>query len=972
MGYCEVLHFGTHPDNPGGAGGILARSGGITKEVAEEIGRLCHGWNSEPVAADLERALLAFPLKGRLSGTPRGAYAVIRVTTDPRPRFQVLVLDRSDYRALGYNPYAVDAAGLFPIWDPDSLPNRVKIQDSQGGLVLSPPPSPDDVGLVDEALHHLLASRKLYLPIDEPEARSDRALALIIEILPEAMKQQLRFASYAPSPANGYHLAATATDGCDMHGWQRLMMTLVPGELPEKLQEYVKKVRECLAYGDISSLRDQQRLLTLDKGSEPAARPSKVVARPKAVPAAASTPPPMAVPLRLGGKVPAPAARPDRPEYRSAPRTAHWRGGRRQVPGPVVALLLLVLTAGSGWTYFHFFQEGEGLSWSGLLAPFQGSGSAAEHGVPSLLEVTRVADVYDRQLRGIKRADMIPGLNLEGDGAERLENLSREAGEPLLAQVDLFRKLAAAGIRQGSRPDRELERMRALTHQSEMLDVECQRLVLAWHSLASRVLWQDLAGLSDDQVRSRRDSLASAAPGPYQTAVKALGLDTRPEDLTRLRKQTRGMAQLLELFMEKSYSEEWAEKLYRAAEKVTPTASPTTRAYRNSAFALVRLKDREHGTFFATGAYAPDWETGRWLPVQVQDVLPDLRRAAGSFAPGEAPPILAGTLALYSRLERAGEMVEDLVEGRRDLEEWHRNQAVLFDAETYAPYLRRIQHEAVARRLARGMDTATLVDGETSSRIAAFEETRQRTDGPEAWLAAAARQTDLFLAGWAHHQAEVASDRRTAALQHFQSLEQAARDEGAQLDRLARLGQDWSESWRRLDSLLQEALAAGEKLDNGQGTPGLPPLAALARWRDDLRQPADLILTRATIRLDQERLSGPRSLRLEILVPDTGETAGSAEFRMGPAAPAGSGWVGTVALDQGVALNPVQDLRLRVLSDDGREEILVVDYPSLAAGGGPGNLVRPRRGEGGSILAHPDPRWWEAATGLGAGGPAGI
>ncbi len=149
MAKMEVLHFGVHPNNPEGLGGTLARIGGLNMAVAEEVGRLCYGWcgGGDPDMAG--RALLTFPLKSRLRSMPRGAYAVIRVIMAEQPRFQVLILDRSDYKDFGYNPFALEEAGGFPEWSSGHPPHRVEVVPEANRLTISPPPSPADVGLVE-------------------------------------------------------------------------------------------------------------------------------------------------------------------------------------------------------------------------------------------------------------------------------------------------------------------------------------------------------------------------------------------------------------------------------------------------------------------------------------------------------------------------------------------------------------------------------------------------------------------------------------------------------------------------------------------------------------------------------------------------------------------------------------------------------------------------------------------------------
>lgn len=961
MANMEVLHFGVHPDNPAGAAGILGRSRGISKGVAEEVARFCHGWKSESVPRGMRRALMSFPLKLRLKSTPRGAHAVVRVTVEPIPHFQVLVMDRSLFRDFGFNPFAVDAAGVFPEWKPgvasqkqDCLPQRAKI---------SPPPSPQDVGLIDESLHQLLVSQKLYLPIEAADEGSDRALSLLIEVLPDAVKQQLRFASFAPSPSNGYHLAANATPDCDFNGWQRLLMTLVGGELSPKLKAYTKKVRECLAYGDISSLLGEQRILTLDGGGE---KPGSLD-QPKAAAKVPAGPRIKTAVKPAGGKARAASLANDRLNRKVRPdsgmpfpRTAHWRGGKRQAPAPVVAVMLLILTVGSGWIYSQFFQDGS-LTWQDIVSSsFRQDGSSTAS-APTLLEVVNVAEVYDRQIIGVKRSAMIPGLNLEGDGHKRLHALREEAGRPLLAQIDLFLEIMAGGIRQGSRPDRELHRMQALGNQGEMLNVEWLRLLLAWHSLSEKVYWQDLAGLSDQAIRSRCDSLKTASPGDYEAVIEALEMGKRAGDLALQGQQAQGMGELLALFKESRYSDDWATRLYRAAEKVHPSTSPMTRAYRNSAFALVRLKRMEHIQGFADGAFTEFWVDGSWLPAAVRNVLPDLRRAAGAFNSGEAPDILAGTMSLYSYFEDPESLTRELAAGSMKFGRLRENAAIVFDGGTYEPYLMRIRHETVALQLRQGRDDAMLMDENSAGQVATFETVRAGGPGPDEWQMAAEALRAPFLVDWAHHLARTERLRQLKDLQAMESVWAEVERLVDALRRQARAGKNWSRGWRHLDGLLVRGLE-NRAIRKDPGGVVARRLADMVNWRAELREPAFLVPGKVTVRLNQETILAAGSCILEIQ-DETGRVrVSSPPFRMGPAAPAGTGWVGTGTFADGIPVAADEAFRIRVVSVDTGEEILEVDYPSLEDGLGPEGLSRSRPGEGGAIQGHPGASWWHALS----------
>ena len=105
---------------------------------------------------------------------------------------------------------------------------------------------------------------------------------------------------------------------------------------------------------------------------------------------------------------------------------------------------------------------------------------------------------------------------------------------------------------------------------------------------------------------------------------------------------------------------------------------------------------------------------------------------------------------------------------------------------------------------------------------------------------------------------------------------------------------------------------------------------------------------------------GPGRVRVEVRILPGTITFMSDPLNMGPSAPEGIGWVGTMALDWPGRLAADQVLKVRVLSEDGKNEILSLDCPSLTDGGGAGTLGRPVTGEGGSVKLRVDPGYWSA------------
>ncbi len=945
MAIIEILNYGKLPGSPAAPAGILSRSSGINQDLADEIVRLCKGWGNASVLGDSQSALMSFPLKARAKFAAKGAYAVIKVLGGVDPLFQAAVLNRPDYAAFGFNPFAVVEAGAFPQWDSSAVPGRRSLKPGKDSLIISPPPSPEDVGMIDEALHQLLAAHKLYLPVEKPTAESDRCLALLIEVLPEALKQQLRFASFAPSAANGYHLAATETIGCDFAGWQRLMMTLVGGVLPENLDRYVKKVRDCLAFGDIGVIRDESRILALGRQNaepqhKPAARPRTPVLTPvvAAVQKSPKTAQRQAVKRNGDGRV------------RSKTSLGQLRGGRRQLPGAVIGLLVLVMTAAGGWTYLELFNGGTSIPWNELVAwPGQGP-QEQKNQVASLLEVPNVGSVYHKQIKKIHRAGMIPGLNQETDQRRGVINLKKEAAIPLLAQVDLYLDLSEAGIRQGSRPDRESQRLQALSNQGRVLNVEMSRLELAWHSLSTGVNWNDLNDLTDTAVVSRRDSLRKAQPSALRAAAADMEFGSRREKLDVAVRQVHGMSQLLVLFQAPHWSDQWNRDLYRAAEMVSPSASAITRAYRNSAFTFIRLKNAEHTADFTEGPFLDNLENNVWPGEKVADILPRLRREAGKFSGNETPELLSGTLQIYTALEGCTALVKDLARGSRSLAELENNPAVLFDPEAYVNYLERLRFQAALKN-------PELYQAEYQDELQVFASMRLVSTSEKQWDEEILQLKNPFLKRWARYEKLQTQQALLADLSEFDTAWDQVEKLVKQLENQGQGGSDWTATWVDLNQLVQVSLQEAAELLQADPAMAsrLGDLKKINKWMSGGRT---LQLEKATVRLDQNILVGPENIVVEFQVLPMGEILKSASFIIGPAAPEGSGWVGTANFTAAVDLDPTQEFQVTVRSKSDGRELLKVHYPSLSQRVGPGALARPRPGANGTLLIKTDDSWW--------------
>ncbi len=960
MAYVEFLNYGTPSDSPGAASGILGRSPGVNQYLADEIVRLCRGWGRFEDKELTQPVVLSFPLKPEKSGGGQSYHVVIKIKVSHNSQFQAVVINTSDFSTIGYNPYTLLSLGVFPDWNPDAIPGRQKVELKRQALNFLPPPSPEDVGLVDEALHQILASHKLFLPIEEPGLDSDRCLALLWEVIPHALKKQLRFASFAPTTSNAYHLAATATVGCDFSGWKRLVMTLVGGNLSSNLAKYVKRVRDCLAFGELESLEGESRLVTLAQTTqEPVKTPATATHDPLSKPAAASIPapvktkknPPRAA-LKSPIRPPAPVRRP--PSQKS--KLSYRRGKRHPFSGALLGLLIIVATAGGGWTYLKYFHS-DGVKWHELVSLPGFMKDGEDQRVTSLLEVPNVAAVYNKQIKQISRAGMIPGLSPESEQGKGVINLKQKAAIPLLAQVDLFLDLASKGIKQGKRPDREAVRLKALAEQGEVISVEMARLELAWHSLTTKVNWRDLGELEDAQVHARRDSLWRSSQASLRVSHEDMAFGSRQVDLVQAVGQIQGMSKLVSLFQLDQYSESWAKELYQWAEMVSPAASTMTRAYRNSAFALIRLKRAEQLTSFAEGPFVQRLEKGSWPAAEVADILPGLRRQVGMFGSYDAPPLLAGTLAWYQILENPDTEVARLIGGQSSKSQLHKNVAVQFDSGAYENYVQRLVYEALQDCSEKEGPFEELTSGGEPSDWVSFENYLASGLSAEQWIEKSTQLNEPFLRRWAQYEAGLIEKKIQSRFNQFEALTLQISNDRDRLVKMGKQGQDWSDVWRKLQAGVNSAESLALNLQ-GTGLDMASHLHKLEQLKKSLNINRPLQLQGVIVRLDQEQIQETQNVYFEFVASSGPGVARSEEFTLGPAAPAGSGWVGTVDFVRSPSLGPQQNFTGTVRLAADNSSLLTVTFPSLANEGGPGILSRPKPGQGGSLRIKATDSWF--------------
>ena len=729
MTHFEQLFIALNAGDPQGRHCIQAHSPGLGTAVGQEILDQCLAWASGHPGGLDHAVVLSFPLKAVMPAIKGPLFAIIRVTPTFPVAFHALVMSKRDFRAFDYNPFAVLAGDIFL----DSLTsgqrlNRGSLEPPRSTSLFGPAPNPGDVGLVDEGLQLFLLKGKLILNLDSPGDEADRVMGLIIQFLPLNLKEKLRFASFSGSGDPGYTLAACFASGNSFASWQRLFMTMENQGIPEPVRKYVAQVRNALVAGDPQGVntgavvpvgrnmvepRPGPSLTTVPVGLGATSIPGSPQNR-QAVPAKAVPGPSIglarAVPTSVGvgrpgglGPDPAPArGRGGRSRLiRQALPTRRPPVTRRSRQLGVFTLIVALLVV--GWVYLD--RSGKGRQWGIFDLMGAENRQADAKQAPSLLEVVDVGAHYNRQLSRIQRSRLIPGKGDDRQLRRAQAQLLADAAGPLLQQVDLFVELARGGIQQGHRPDREKDRLRALALQGRVLEAELGRLELAYFSFGQGVLWSDLDRLSDTEVAARRDSLARVRAADLGDATRQVGSESCWDELASACRNTEGMADMLDLFQATQWSAGWERDLKAAAEKVSPTASPMSRAYRNNAFTLLRLKKAERSEVEQQAAFADDWRSDSWLSPGVRDVLTDLRHKSALFGTelrnksgnDRVPALLQGVLSLYARLEKPEALVQGLVAGPDVWRELQANAGRRFDPAVYQNHLDRARYEALAR-----------------------------------------------------------------------------------------------------------------------------------------------------------------------------------------------------------------------------------------------------------------------------------
>ncbi len=999
MRYIEQLLYGHDHLADDGGRQVLSHSAGMGAEVADEIHELCEAWGQPPVLGLQQPVLMSHPLRSTMPSMRGRLFAIICVRATDVPLFHAIVVTDATFSGFGRNPYALARIVEFAdTWNGRRSMDRVEFDPEIKVDLMGPPANAEDVGLVDEAVMQFILTGKLHLPIEQNVRQSDRALALMIACLPEKARKELNFASFTTLQSNAYDMVGLETEGAAFAGWQRLMMARLDTGVTEQQQQYKDQIGDFLRRGDMTGIaRVSERhnftastvtgpVVATRQGNDGLTPVKQPVAPPTAPatnsfrPAANITPAgtgpgvgrgpgirPMvgraSGPPR-GGAMPAhgldPAADQAQPSRarratRNRSRSVYpFAKGKRGAGGRLIRtvsfVILLFIAGWVGTMWLEGRTLTESLEWAGLPG-MDGRSERVEH-AGTLLEVVDVGRVYNQARKHTGGKGF--GLNASGDkGREKaLGRLQSGATDPLLDQVALFVKLSDEGIQRSGRQDREVERLGSLSQQGGVLQKEMARLELAWYSFTTGTNWADLGSLSDPEVVARRDSLARVEKGSLEDVRLGMGTEKIWPELNRACRHMDGMAEVVALFQAPQWSRAWEKKMVAAAEKVSPSVGQTTRAYRNSAFALIRLKRAEHGEANWNLPYAGRYQPEQWPVSKVKAVLPTLRKEAGRFADKSAPELLGATLALYTSLEAPQRTTERINGSAAAWKKLQTNAAVNFDPDLYGNFLERLRYEAAGMHLAESPDGAGIPEhlykGDARRAVAAFADSLPILTQADQWQAVGEVASDPFLGRWADHLAGNMLARLAHVQAEFDGVWADCRAQSVAIQSQAKAGYDWSDDWDKLYT------AAATAKSTYAATLGEDPVQ-LARFEylDELATALaanrPLKIGRVTVRLEQEVIAEPTEVQLVLRTPERGGVWTSEPFLIGPSAPAGTGWVGTMPVDWTVPLSPLHQMTGRIVRATDQQGLLEISYPSLQEGSGPGVLVRPRAGEQGSL-----------------------
>ncbi len=985
--------------NPEPLAGLLARSAGVSRACLTEVALLCDRWGDPSSLGTRRPALLSVPLQARLEALPGRLFCVVRTmpgSGGDSLLHHVLMVPETGYLGFCLNPYALALEGPFlDGWAGEERLRRIDVRPTSLAPLVSPLPSGEDARALEEAVRQMLGRGKLLLPLQAPSAASDRFLALLLAALPVAVKRDLRFASFCGTDAVGLTLAAVSRPGHPFEGWQRLLLAADPDLLAPELEEYVHEAGQCLVRGDLLALDRLGRRRRSGGLSRSLESPSETPAGFGLVPTAPPSPTAPASPPAAGRRPTPRRRRPVPPPARAHPATAVRQPASPTAMSPRARSARRSGRGGRG-SLWWLALIGLGVVLLGaLLGLFHlpgapgGPGSLAEMWQSGGMELSRPPDVGLLYRSGISVGE--PGSDLPAGAARAraLAALEPAAGELKLLAANLL-VLAGRDLVTPADPGRERERLSALAARLEAAEAEARRLVLYRYSLRGQQAMPELPELGLPDLASRWDRLLARDRHALQEAADALELRQLPDELAAARGGLVDLDRLAALWAAPRGEVAWAAELRAAAERLPDAgAQPAVATWRESALVLAALWQAEAAQAARAPAYCRDYLDGAWRIPPYRAAVAQLASLVAGRPRGHLPPVVTAAADWTSALQR---LTTAAAAGQQDvcvrlLDEVEGNLVMGLGPGDREDHLDRLRVEAVRVLVAGGADPmvlpAALFPGGYREATLAFLDAIGAMPAPPGAPAPGPATTaglrelavwcpEPFLSRWAAVWAERSQERAVAADARLAAACAEAADEARRL--IARPGgtSDWTDSCLELRRHL-ERLADSCRVRFAGATAGLERARRLQRLAADLAMPVPLPLREVTVRLAPDGAAGPVEVVLELW---SGEELVllSAPLAMGPAAPAGSGWVGTVTLDQRLEVSPGQPLRAVVRPAAGGPPLLAVAYGSAPGEAAPGALLfaregrRPGAGEmeparpGGSLVFRADAGPWRVAA----------
>ena len=956
MAVIEQILYGESQDFRTG-GVVLGQSSGLSRGCVSEIVRLCDRWGAEKLVTLRRPVVMSFPLRTRLPSLPGRLFTIIQYTALPEPLFHAIVLTESAYAEFDYNPFVLVLEEVFiQEWKPEFRCERQQVDSDSLAPLVSQLPAEREIDMIDEAMRLLFAEQKLHLPLALNDVESDRFLALLIAALPRSFKRELRFASLAPSDDNQYNLAANFQLGGTFQNWYRILIASMSVPVSQDKASYLEGVKRCLIAGNFHNLEQLSRQdVTRDEKTKQLKRSQ--AEGPQPLPAE-----------RVVSEVASRAARPPRSPsrasavsgaltaaVRSQPRSATQRRGdkrrSRELPAPQVRPSLRPaarrrspryrVRRGAGTRFAFVFLTSIALAAAGYWLSVGGwtrisdllGASITLRGQATWNGDIDVAAVYESHLREVVK----PG---PGDSRKQQIKLSTQAmkeirfgiAEDLDQQSRLMVDQVAQGINPSSPPNREIERMNSLAARSQDLEQELKRLLLSYFSFSTGVLWRDLSGLDDRELSARFDSLRKREPEALQLVTEDLGLTRQISEVRIARHQALSMANLVQIFEQKRVDPQWPDRAEQAAKAIDTSKLPLTlAAHRACALSLADLKRAENTTRFGDLAFERDFTGQTWIPRRVRDHLARLRSQVERYGPDQVPRLATATVECYESL--LGRKL-DLQRGSPEqlaqlLKRLGDNAAVRFDPENFGVHVDRLRFFALESLLDRQYEPTELpvefFPDENRSAALTFRSLRGSRPSSDEWRDIADLASLPYYRRWAQAEARLASRDQEREMVEFDRRFQGLAAMVQNLNQKARQGQDWLTERDQLMAEISDLQARFTSRVSGD-TQRRELLARLAELRTALDQPHDLALTSVTVRFAAGMLEQPTEVFL-ILTDGKGRPLQSTSaFLMGPAAPEGSGWVGSQPVAMDLNIGPDHSLRAEVKRVEDGTTLLKVDY----------------------------------------------